>query len=371
MFPAHLGPSGRVSANLGETKYRTRRCTSARCAWTVAPWYSIWYLMIHGYAECALVGFPDSSNVGDSAIWMGELAWLRDAGVRVAYRCHERDYDANILAQRSPNGLILLHGGGNLGDLWPRLQRLREKVIQDFPQRSIVQLPQTIHFGDRGALEQARAVFDDHPDLTIMVRDTTSFDFARREFRCRTELCPDMAFYLGALSSGRVKDVDVLWLRRTDLEAVPESHDLQRVEVGGDQPGQVYGAAAGVGEHPRQQRRAGIDPVCRRFVAQTSAGGSRGHCDVHQAGAAVRAVRPSRRSRQRRRLPRLGARQLDERRLRRRRWVPEQVQHLNDPIDRRRRLHAKAVASAILAGLLSTSAGESGGQRAVADGNCE
>jgi exopolysaccharide biosynthesis predicted pyruvyltransferase EpsI len=178
--------------------------------------------MIGGYSDCALVGFPDSSNVGDSAIWLGELAWLRDRGVRVAYRCHERDYDANILAGSSPGGVILLHGGGNLGDLWPRLQRLRERVIQDFPHRAIVQLPQTIHFRDRGALARARDVFDAHPDLTIAVRDTASLDVARREFQCRTVLCPDMAFYLGDLSAPRKTDVDVLWLRRTDLEALPD-----------------------------------------------------------------------------------------------------------------------------------------------------
>ncbi|MGH9373763.1 MAG: polysaccharide pyruvyl transferase family protein [Vicinamibacterales bacterium] len=182
--------------------------------------------IVSGYSECALVGFPDSSNVGDSAIWLGELAWLREAGVRVAYRCHERDYDANILELSSPNGLILLHGGGNLGDLWPRLQRLRERVIHDFPGRPIVQLPQTIHFGDREALARARAVFDNHPDLTILVRDTASLDRARREFQAKSLLCPDMAFYLGALSTPIVKDVDVLWLRRTDLEAVPHNGAL-------------------------------------------------------------------------------------------------------------------------------------------------
>jgi pyruvyl transferase EpsO len=176
--------------------------------------------IVSGYSECALVGFPDSANVGDSAIWLGELAWLREAGVRVAYRCHERDYDANILAQSCPNGLILLHGGGNLGDVWPRFQRLRERVIQDFPRRPIVQLPQTIHFGDPEALALARRLFDNHPDLTILVRDVASLDLADREFQCRAVLCPDMAFYLGALSSPRVKDVDVLWLKRTDCESV-------------------------------------------------------------------------------------------------------------------------------------------------------
>ena len=177
--------------------------------------------IVSGYSECALVGFPDSANVGDSAIWLGELAWLREVGVRVAYRCHERDYDANILAQSCPNGLILLHGGGNLGDLWPRPQRLREQVIQDFPRRPIVQLPQSIHFGDREALARTRAVFDGHPDLTIVVRDSASLELADRECQCRAVLCPDMAFYLGALAIPRVKDVDVLWLKRTDREAVP------------------------------------------------------------------------------------------------------------------------------------------------------
>jgi len=182
--------------------------------------------LVSGYSECALVGFPDSSNVGDSAIWLGELAWLREMGVRVAYRCHERDYDARILEESTPNGLILLHGGGNLGDLWPRFQRLRERVICDFTDRPIVQLPQTIHFGNRAALARARTVFDSHPNLTIAVRDTASLDFARREFKATSILCPDMAFYLGALSVSRVKDVDVLWLRRTDLEAVPHGHVL-------------------------------------------------------------------------------------------------------------------------------------------------
>jgi pyruvyl transferase EpsO len=177
---------------------------------------------VRGYTECALVGFPDSSNVGDSAIWLGELRWLREAGLRVAYRCHERDYEAPLLEESCPNGLILLHGGGNLGDLWPRFQRLRERVIRDFPRRRIVQLPQTIHFGDDDALARARAVFDQHPDLTIIVRDTASLAFTRHAFAATSVLCPDMALYLGPLAVPRRHDVDVLWLRRTDHEAVPD-----------------------------------------------------------------------------------------------------------------------------------------------------
>jgi hypothetical protein len=50
--------------------------------------------------------------LADSAIWLGEVAWVRDGGVR--------DCDPNILAQSTPDGLILLHEGDNLGDLWPK-----------------------------------------------------------------------------------------------------------------------------------------------------------------------------------------------------------------------------------------------------------
>jgi pyruvyl transferase EpsO len=182
--------------------------------------------LVSGHSACALVGFPDSPNVGDSAIWLGELAWLRQAAVRVAYRCHERSYDPNILDTSCPAGIIFLHGGGNLGDLWPRQQRLRERVIHDFPSRLIVQLPQTIHFRDGANLARARAVFDGHPNLTILVRDAASLDIAQREFRTTSVLCPDMAFYLGSVTRPRVPDVDMLWLRRTDLEAVAHGSEI-------------------------------------------------------------------------------------------------------------------------------------------------
>ena len=184
-----------------------------RISATLAP-------ILHGETECALVGFPDSSNVGDSAIWLGELAWLEAAGVRIAYRCHDYSYDRHVLELSTRTGVILFHGGGNLGDVWPRVQRFRERVIRDSPDRRIVQLPQTIEFADREALARAREVFDSHRDFTILVRDQRSLELARNEFRAASSLSPDMAFFLGSIAKPRHPDVDVLWLRRTDVEAV-------------------------------------------------------------------------------------------------------------------------------------------------------
>jgi exopolysaccharide biosynthesis predicted pyruvyltransferase EpsI len=179
------------------------------------------------HSHCALVDFPNHSNVGDNAIWMGEIAWLAEAGIRVRYRCDLKTYNRAALAQSlGPDGAIFIHGGGNLGDLWPKHQRLRETVIRDFPDRPIVQLPQTLHFQNRESLARTRAVFDGHPDLTLLVRDEAGFEFARNEFRAQAVLCPDMAFFLGALPRLRAPRRDIFWLRREDREAIEAAEAL-------------------------------------------------------------------------------------------------------------------------------------------------
>lgn len=167
---------------------------------------------------CALVDFPDHSNVGDSAIWLGATSWLSDAGVRIGYRCDPGTYNPDHLEHFVPTGPIFINGGGNLGDVWRRHQRLREAVIKDFRDRPIVQLPQTVHFQRPENLAVARQLFDAHPNLTLLVRDRLSLNLVRSEFRARTALCPDMAFYIGRIDRVIPPDVDILWLRREDRE---------------------------------------------------------------------------------------------------------------------------------------------------------
>ena len=174
--------------------------------------------LVEGHRSCALVDFPDHSNVGDSAIWLGALSWLADAGVRIGYRCDAETYNRAHLEHFAPTGPIFINGGGNLGDVWQRHQRLREAIISDFKDRPIVQLPQTVHFQRAENLAAARQLFDAHPNLTLLVRDRPSFDLVRSEFRARSALCPDMAFYIGQLERVRQPDVGILWLRREDRE---------------------------------------------------------------------------------------------------------------------------------------------------------
>ncbi len=175
--------------------------------------------LLRGHSRCALVEFPNYPNVGDNAIWLGEVSYLRSKGIRIAYRADTRWYSRNHLAEKLGSGVILLQGGGNFGDLYAESQRLREEIIATFPNNRIILLPQTMYFRDRANLEKARAIFDSHPDLNILVRERRSLDLVRNEFRTRSLLCPDMAFLLGALPYRRAPDIDVLWLWRNDQES--------------------------------------------------------------------------------------------------------------------------------------------------------
>ncbi|MBI1977958.1 MAG: polysaccharide pyruvyl transferase family protein [Candidatus Omnitrophica bacterium] len=170
-------------------------------------------------ASVALFDFPDHPNVGDSAIWLGEKAFLKSLGVKIVYSCSAVTYSKAILSNKLRDGIILISGGGNLGDLWPKIQEFRERVVLDFPNNKIVQLPQSIFFKGKGNLLRAKRVFNSHPNLILVLRDQQSLNFARNEFSNSSFLCPDMAFALGSLNRDQCAKGGMARLLRSDLEA--------------------------------------------------------------------------------------------------------------------------------------------------------
>ncbi|HMC89244.1 MAG TPA: polysaccharide pyruvyl transferase family protein [Gemmataceae bacterium] len=176
--------------------------------------------LLKGETRVALLDFPNHANVGDSAIWLGEVAGLRALGVApLCYTCDYDTYCAPELRERIGDGIILLHGGGNLGDLWPEHQDFREKVIRDFPGQRIIQLPQSICFRDPENLARSRELFNHHAGLTLLLRDRRSWEFAREHFAAPAFLCPDMAFCLDTLVRPFPADGEIVWLARTDQES--------------------------------------------------------------------------------------------------------------------------------------------------------
>jgi pyruvyl transferase EpsO len=177
--------------------------------------------------QFAYVDFPDHINAGDSAIWLGSLKYFRKMkNSRPAFVCATENPLRDELEKALPDGPIFLHGGGNFGDLWPAFQENRERVLERFPDRKIIQLPQTVYFDKSEAVRRAAAAIKAHPDFTLLVRDCKSYEFARDAFSCEVQLCPDMAFFLGPLTRPTNPSVPLLMLLRNDRERM-ESTDCQ------------------------------------------------------------------------------------------------------------------------------------------------
>lgn len=168
----------------------------------------------------AILDFPDIRNCGDSAIWLGEITYLRKyfSGKAPDYVSRMKDFSAAALRRRVPQGPVFIHGGGNFGDIWPGHQEFREKVLAELIGRRVIQFPQSIHFNDAKRVDACASAIDRHGDFVLLVRDVQSQEFAERHFNCATHLCPDMAFAIGPLSRPETS-ISVLAMLREDRES--------------------------------------------------------------------------------------------------------------------------------------------------------
>ena len=46
-------------------------------------------------SDCVLIDFPHHANVGDSAIWLGEIAYLQSRRCNLKYTCDSQNYNEN------------------------------------------------------------------------------------------------------------------------------------------------------------------------------------------------------------------------------------------------------------------------------------
>lgn len=180
-----------------------------------------WRDLLPPGSRCALALYPDHWNVGDAAIWWATRRLLAELDVAVAYACDPWSYDPRALRAALPEGPILLIGGGNFGDVYPREQGSRLRILADFPDRRIIQLPQSISFRSPAAVAEMADRIARHRDFTLIVRDHASLAFAREQFPGATvAACPDTALALELPLHVSRADVPVLALWRSDSESL-------------------------------------------------------------------------------------------------------------------------------------------------------
>jgi exopolysaccharide biosynthesis predicted pyruvyltransferase EpsI len=182
---------------------------------------------LDGASSCGLVDFPRHLNVGDSAIWAGERSLLRRVGVDVVASADKFAYAPRALRRQLGDSPLLIHGGGNFGDLYTSHHELRERIFNDFRDRPIIQLPQSMNFQEPAALARTQRIIADHGRITLLVRDQRSFAFATEHFEARVVLTPDAAFGMGAISRPVASSVPVVRQSRTDKELADDTRPAE------------------------------------------------------------------------------------------------------------------------------------------------
>lgn len=176
-----------------------------------------------------LIDPPGHSNVGDSAILLGELDYLRRRfpNARVSFFDIE-NYSKGANKAISQASIILLHGGGNFGDLYPRHHVLRLEMLRQFPDKTIIQLPQSICFESSQSIAETADAIAGHGNFHLLVRDEASKNFAETHFDCAITLCPDMAFAMEPIA--RIPaSFDCFCLLRSDKEAAQDHAAIERI----------------------------------------------------------------------------------------------------------------------------------------------
>lgn len=179
-------------------------------------------------ADYVLLDIPDHDNIGDNMIWEGELVFLKSIPFQKKYECSLTFFEQNKIPD---NTIILLHGGGNFGDIYPVVNDFRKNVMKKNLDKRIIIFPQTIHYNSQSNLEKDAEIFNLHNDLVICVRDKKSYKIATEHFpKAKVLLLPDMAFCMNfkALRKGINQTGKTLVMDRRDGEKV----ELNLEEIG-------------------------------------------------------------------------------------------------------------------------------------------
>jgi len=132
---------------------------------------------------------------------------------------HGEDIYKKAFIGMKKDAVILIHGGGNFGDMWRWSTQQYLRLVQKITEQKFIVLPQTVYYKDLNlALSDAKQI-GAHKDFLITVRSEQSEKLAKKYFSNRIVNSPDAAFYIGPITPVSEPVYDFFILRRTDYES--------------------------------------------------------------------------------------------------------------------------------------------------------
>lgn len=187
-----------------------------------------------------LFGIPEHGNIGDHAIAIAERAFLKEIGIENVFEVpikKQKVIIKKIKKDIKQNDIIMITGGGFIGDTWLEEENMVREVISTFKDNKIIIFPSTIYYRDnekaKKELKKSLEIYNQHSNLVICAREKYTYDFIKENYKTvKALLIPDIVLYLyKKFDIGKeIKRKDVLFCLRRDIEKKVSKEQIKELE---------------------------------------------------------------------------------------------------------------------------------------------
>lgn len=166
------------------------------------------------------IDVPMYMNIGDHLIAHGTFKFFENNGITLK---RASGIDWFRLSWIDDSDVLVFGGGGNFGDLYPKLHHARMRLVKEalVKGKTVIVLPQSLWYQNEENRIKDEMLVNAHPNFHLFTRDIQSFGIAKTISK-NVYLTPDMAHHLYDDLSAFSKDIkptsDVLYFLRKDKE---------------------------------------------------------------------------------------------------------------------------------------------------------
>lgn len=183
-----------------------------------------------------IMGIPHHGNIGDNAIAIAEEEIINQFNNYEIYQMPEDNLYKCVKRVKkiiNEDDIILLHGGGNIGDTYEIPEKGRREVIKEFPNNKIIIFPQTVYFSNtesgKKELEISKKIYNAHNNLVMLAREKKSYNFMKKHFNnAKIYLTPDIVMTLK--KEKNIRRNGVLLLFRNDKEKTLDDKIIENIK---------------------------------------------------------------------------------------------------------------------------------------------
>ncbi|MGG7602772.1 polysaccharide pyruvyl transferase family protein [Weissella cibaria] len=189
----------------------------------------------HGEVNIIGLGVSSQINYGDLAISEAQKCFVEKYFPGINY-VEILDFQAlkslKFLKQHiGSKDVIIIPGGGNVGNLYMYSENIRRKIIEAFPNNLVINFPQSYYFTNdtegKDELRSSKRVYETNSQFVLTARESLSQEKMTESFDIPVLFTPDIVLSMNQVTP-RADRTGVLAVVRNDKEKVPFSDEVNK-----------------------------------------------------------------------------------------------------------------------------------------------